>query len=78
MQTAEDRRGQEGPIRRRVQPSWPGRIAHQGLMASVAIVVTNILIQNLPQAVLAQHNQMIQAFSADGSDHTFDIGILPR
>ena len=47
-------------------------------MASMFVVIANILIEDLPQTVLVQHDQMIQAFPTDRTDYAFDIGILPR
>ena len=47
-------------------------------MASVLIIVTDIFIENLPQAGFVQHNQAIQAFPTNGPDHSLDISILPR
>ena len=46
-------------------------------MASMFVVVANILIEDLSQPLLVQHNQTIQAFSTDRADHAFDICILP-
>ena len=78
MQAVEDRCGQETSVLRWVWLSGQARVAGQRLMASMFVVIANILIEDLPKAAFVQHDQTIQAFPTDGTDHAFDIGILPR
>src|SRR6516164_5729256 len=40
--------------------------------------MTKITFQNLTQVPLVDHDHMVQAFSANTSDHPFRIAVLPR
>ena len=42
------------------------------------MIIAAILGEHAAQVILAQHDDVVQAFPADGADQSFDHGILPR
>jgi len=55
-----------------------GTIHPEGLMNSPAMVVIEVAAQDLPQMPLIQDDHMVEAFSTDTPDQSFDERILPR
>ena len=52
-------------------------ISIQGFVAAGLVVVANVFGQHVVKMILAQDDHMIQAVSADGTDHSFRVRILP-
>ena len=53
------------------------RVFAQPQMSSMVVVIVNVVFQNSPQAVFVHDDQVIEAFSPDTSDHSFDVTVLP-
>src|SRR5215831_17825526 len=47
-------------------------------MRSRPMIITEVAFQNSSQMPLIDHDDMVQAFSANASDHPFRIAVLPR
>src|ERR1035441_5647032 len=53
------------------------RVLIQCPVSSVSVIVVEIAIQTPAEVMLAEHNDVIQAFAPDGSNQAFDHRILP-
>ena len=47
-------------------------------MRSCSCVVGDVLVQDTTKAGRRQHDDVIEALTADGSIEAFDVGVLPR
>ena len=80
MQAAEPWRGLDGGRRERWaldQPSCRG-VLIQGVMASIIVVVVNILPKQAPQMFLVEDNDVVEDISPATADPAFCHAILPR
>ncbi len=62
----------------RFDDTAPRGILFKRQMCSVPFVVSEIVSENSAQAEFIEHNEVIQAFAADGADQSLDVGVLPR
>ena len=53
-------------------------ITFQGQVTSRSMVVLKVTVKDTAQVLFVQHDDMVQAFSPDGTDQPFDVWILPR
>lgn len=49
----------------------------QGKVRTRAVVVREVVAQDSPQMLLVEHDDVIEALSADGTDHAFHERALP-
>jgi len=49
----------------------------QRSVRAVLMIIAKVVREPLLQVVLVEHDNMVEAFAADGTDHSFDEGILP-
>ena len=54
------------------------RISIKGLMRAILVVISHVLANGAQQVLLPHRNDVIRALSADASDDSFDVRILPR
>src|SRR5882762_5538827 len=47
-------------------------------MRARAVVVAQVAVQATTEVSLIQDDHVVEEFAADGADHAFDEGILPR
>ena len=52
-------------------------VLSERVMSAAAIVVFRICFKDAPQMAFANNDHMIQAFSPDRPNYTFDIDVLP-
>ena len=52
-------------------------VAFEGQVAAVPIVIGHVAKQGLQQVPLTERDDVIRAFSADGTEHAFGVWILP-
>ena len=57
--------------------AWHRRVAFQREMRARSVIVLEVARQNPPQVSLVEHDQVVEALSAYGYNHSFAIGILP-
>jgi hypothetical protein len=43
----------------------------------MVMIIAKVVREPLSQVVLVEHDHMLEAFAADGSDQALDEGILP-
>src|SRR5664280_170317 len=53
-------------------------VSFQRQVTAGTMVVLKVTAQDATQVPLIQHDDMVQAFSPDGTNQPFDVGILPR
>lgn len=64
---------------------WPGSstardfraIFLQRPVGAMVMIIAKVVREPLSQVVLVEHDHMLEAFAADGSDQALDEGILP-
>ena len=58
---------------------WPRqrRVFVQGQVGARLVIVGDVRRQDATQSRLAQDDDVVEAFSAEGSDHAFGAGVLP-
>ena len=78
MESVKGRKFGDLPQTGRSYGSMVWRIARKGLMRPPRMVVIEIIREQTLEVSLAQDNDMIEWFSSDGADNTFNEGILPR
>ena len=57
--------------------SWLRRILLQSQMRASSMIIANECKDVAIQTSLVEHDQVIQAFASNSSDHAFDKGTLP-
>src|SRR5437667_6815318 len=77
MQTADLGYSNYGPERRRLNAPWDRSVPIQGEVGPRLVVVAGVFPEDPSEMVLAEDDQMVQAFSANGSDHPLHVGVLP-
>ena len=77
MQTADLGYSNDGPERRRLNAPWDRSVPIQGEVGPRLVVVADILLENPPEMVLAENDEVVKAISADGSDRSLALG-FPR
>jgi hypothetical protein len=77
MQTADLREGNNvaGGGKLRATRSWAVLVERE--MRSGVMMILKIARQDASQVMFVEDDNVIQAFSADRTDETFDVGILP-
>jgi hypothetical protein len=65
------------PAAGRFQASRDRSVAIKGEMSSRLVMVVEIGAKDAHEMALAEHDDAVQTFSADGSDQAFHIRILP-
>lgn len=63
---------------KRLDVAWYGRIFIQRQMQAGVIVVADVGVQHTAQRFLTEHDDVVEALSADGADDAFDASVLPR
>ena len=53
-------------------------ILFESQMGSGLLVVLEIRLENAAQSRFAQHNHVVKAVTADGTDQAFNVSVLPR
>ncbi len=72
--------------RQRIDTSTFRRLGFAGLwtfpseaqMSARIVIISEISAENFAQMKLVDHDHVVDAVLADGTDHPFDAGILPR
>ena len=54
-----------------------GRVAIQRQVRSAIVIVVQVILKDVLQVPLRQHDHMIQALTTDGANDSFDVRILP-
>ena len=57
--------------------TWKGCILLQPEVRSCVRVVGDVLVQYAAKSGSGQHDDVIEALAPDGSDESFDVGVLP-
>jgi len=78
VQTADRRYGNNSATRRRLTLPWGGCVSFERQVSPAVVVVIVMRIQNPPQALLVEHDHMVETFSSYGANQPFSIGIVPR
>jgi hypothetical protein len=78
MQAADLRNRSHGPALRCLDFSWNRGVAIQGQMRPRPVVIFKVLGKDSFQMQFVEYDHMIEAFSTDRPDQTFDERILPR
>ncbi len=74
METTEDRQGDNLLFPILLNLSTVGRIIFQGLVRPDPVIIIEVSCENSMELALVEDNEMIQAFPANGSDQSFDVG----
>ena len=77
MQTAELRDGHDPPATWQLDFARSGAVATERQMRTHGVVVTEVSAKQASEMPLVEHNEMIEAFPADGADDALGEGILP-
>src|SRR6266705_4921748 len=77
MQAADLGYSNDDPQRRWLNVPRERCIPLQGEMRPGLVVVAGVFPEDPSEMVLAEDDQMVQAFSANGSDHPLHVGVLP-
>src|SRR6266568_1046058 len=67
----------DGTKRRRLNAPRHRCMPLQGEVRTGLVVVAGVFPEDLSEMVLAEDDQMVQAFSANGPDHPLRVGVLP-
>jgi len=73
MQTADMRDLDDRTAGRRLRSPWDGSILVQGEVSSPLVIVAEIGHDRPTEADLVEHDDVVQALAANGSDHPFDV-----
>ena len=76
MEPTDLRDGHHSPERRRLHLAWPWTVVFERLMGTYRVVVSEVGTQEPAEMSLAQNEEVIQAFSADGADHPLHKRVL--
>src|SRR2546428_2014760 len=77
MQTTDLRYSNDGPKRRRLNAPRDRCIPLQREMGTRDVVVVDVALQDAPEVLLAEDDQVVQAFAPDRADDSLGIGVLP-
>ena len=77
MKAADLREGDDAPARRRLDFSRKWAIVAERLMWTRCVVVDEVGAQQPTQMPLVEHDDVVEAFSANGPDDALGEGILP-
>src|SRR6476620_1477210 len=77
MQTAHLRKGNNIARRGKLYGTRPRAVFVEREMRSGVVVILKIARQYAAQVTLVEDDHVIQAFTADRTDQTLDIGVLP-
>jgi len=78
VQSAYLRDRHDSPCFRQLDRPRLGRILLQGKMRSRSVIVVEIQTKGSTERGLAEDDQVIEAFTPNGSDDALDVGSLPR
>src|SRR2546428_7298802 len=77
MQTTDLRYSNDGPKRRRLNAPRDGSIPLQREMWTRDVVVVDVALQDAPEVLFAEDDQVVQAFAPDRADDSLGIGVMP-
>ena len=78
MMESAHRRDRDDPSRIRwLDGAWLGRILLQAQVGPAAMIVGQELLKVPVQTSLVEHDHVVQALAAKGTDQPFDLGTLP-
>jgi hypothetical protein len=63
---------------RRLRRSRFRRILTQGQMSSRPMMAVGVEMESSPERGFVEDDHMVEALAADGADHVFHVGSLPR
>lgn len=78
VQTTDLRDGNDFTLRWRLDAAWCRRVVIQREMKPGIVIVLKVFAQHAMQMGFVEYNHMIQTVSADRTDDTFAVRILPR
>jgi hypothetical protein len=77
METAHLREGNNVACGGKLHATRPWAVLFEREMGSGVMMILKIAQQNAAQVTLAEDDNVIQAFTADRTDETLDMGVLP-
>jgi len=77
MQAADLGDSHDGTDRRRLNGPRDRSIHLHGEMRPGLVVVAEVFAEDLSEMILAEDDQVVQAFAPDRSDDSFSVGVLP-
>ena len=77
MQSAQARQFDGFALVRRLNRPRVRAVLGQRPVEAVTIIIAQIVGENAAQVILVQHNDVVQAFPADGANQSFDHWVLP-
>ena len=57
-------------------PSWDGRIPLEAQVRALIVVIGDVLAKAREELLLAEHDQVVGALSAQGADHALAVRVL--
>ena len=78
MESADLGQSNDAALRRGLDGARLGSILLEGEMGARAVVVAEVALQTTTEVSFIQHDDVVEELAADGPDHAFDEGILPR
>ncbi len=78
VQTANFREGNDVAGRGKLYATGPRAVLAQRKMRAGVVMVLKIARENAAQMALAEDDDVIQTFSADRTDETLSVRVLPR
>ena len=77
MQAADLRNSHDGTDRGWLNAPRNRCIPLQGEMRPGLVVMEDVLVEDPPEMVLVENDEMVEAFSADRPDDSLGVGVLP-
>ena len=77
MQAADLRDRHDLPDPARCDRAWVGAILVERKMRACSMVVVDVARQDAAQMARIEDDEVIQTLAADGTDHAFDVSVLP-
>ncbi len=77
MQAAKVRNGDHSAFRRMLDAARHGSVAIQRKMRARLVIVRKVTRENSTQVIFAEHDDVVQALSPNGSNNPFNEWILP-
>jgi hypothetical protein len=78
MKAANLRNGNDRALSSGFGCSWDGRVLIKPLTGPGIMIVAEIFLQNPSGMFFGNYNYMVEALSANTTDHSFRVRILPR
>src|SRR5215469_16773044 len=78
MQSADLWQGHDGSHFWRLNPSRLGRVLPQREMRSRSVIVIQVRSEDAMKRAFMEHDYMVQALPPNGTNHSLDVGSLPR